>query len=351
MVVVRGSAGIYGLCGGVDINADRVQVLERGKGQPLHDVHVEVRGPAAQDLVNVFTERWYAHPWARKYEESGRLLGLRVPYAHDVSPTTPGQVVRVATTFNRVDPDDLYKVKRRACKRSRATRDGLFGAIGDARRFIYFEDQYMTSLAVADALGAAAKNVAYVLALITGGEISDLPQVWRRRKEFIERAKAKLGDKLHVYYLIDPQHSVDAQENTYVHAKVWILDDELAYVGSANVNNRGLSSDSEVGVFVCDKRTTATPPYGFAKDLRMRLWKRHLGLDVVDGYNGIDKWVTPPKDSTGRRVRSYDPNARKDEGASAKAPWEIVDPDMEGLPECGVETRLRQLLRKSLAAP
>jgi phosphatidylserine/phosphatidylglycerophosphate/cardiolipin synthase-like enzyme len=357
MVVVRGSSGIYGLCGGVDINADRVVVIEPGKGQPLHDAHVEVRGPAAHDLVAVFSERWLAHPWARKHEETDRLLGRDIHRTRDVGPGTPGQVVRVATTFNQVDPEDLYKVKRRACKRSRSTRDGLIGedgflgAIGDARRFIYFEDQYMTSLAVAEALGAAATHVRYVLALITGGAISDLPQVWRRRKDFIQRAKAKLGDKLHVFYLTDPQHSEETQEGTYVHAKVWIFDDELAYVGSANVNNRGLSSDSEVGIFACDKRATATPPYGFAKDLRMRLWKRHLGFDVVDGYDGLDAWLTAPKDKTARRVRPYNPDAGKDEGASTKLPWEFIDPDSEGLPECGVARALRQLTRKAFGVP
>lgn len=351
LLCVRGSEGLHALCGGVDVNADRVEVVRHGRGEPLHDVHCEVRGPAAVDLVQVFLQRWDAHPSGAHYDRSvGPLLGRTIAHAPDV-PGAPGQIVRVATTFNRVDPEDLRKLERRACKLERGIREALLGAIASARGFIYFEDQYMTSLTVAEALGLAAKNLKYVLALITGGAISDLPQVWRRRKEFITCARSKgLGDKLQVYYLVDPVRPLDAQENTYIHAKTWVFDDELAYIGSANVNNRGLSSDSEVGVFVCDRTTSVDPPYGFAKDLRIRLWARHLGMDVVDGYAGIDAWKPPPRSQANAsyRVRPYDPDGGKDNPILDKIPWNIVDPDLEDLPECdsGVH-RAGELLRKA----
>jgi len=62
---------------------------------------------------------------------------------------------------------------------------------------------------------------------------------------------------------------------------------------------------------------------------------------VVDGYNGLDQWAMTPKDPTGHCVRPYDPNAGQDKGPSTKISWEIIDPDMEGLPECAM-ARLRQ---------
>lgn len=337
LLCVRGSEGLYALCGGVDINADRVEVVRHGRGEPLHDVHCEVRGPAAADLVQVFLQRWDSHPWGAHHDRSvGPVLGRTIAHERDV-PGAPGQIVRVATTFNRVNPEDLGKLNRRACKLERGIHEGLLGAIASARGFIYFEDQYMTSLTVAEALGLAAKNLTYVLALITGGAISDLPQVWLRRKEFITCARSTgLGDKLHVYYLVDPVRPLDAQENTYIHAKTWVFDDELAYVGSANVNNRGLSSDSEVGVFACDKTTSVHPPYGFAKDLRIRLWARHLDMEVLDGYTGIDAWKSPPQSQTNAsyRVRPYDPDGGKDHPILDKIPWNVVDPDLEDLPDC-----------------
>ncbi|HEX8111274.1 MAG TPA: phospholipase D-like domain-containing protein [Kofleriaceae bacterium] len=352
VLCVRGSEGLYALCGGVDLNPDRVAVVRHGRGEPLHDVHCEVRGPAAVDLVQVFLQRWDSHPSGAHYDQTvGPVLGRTIAHGPDV-PGAPGQIVRVATTFNRVSPEDLKKLDRRACKVERGIRDGLLGAIASARGFIYFEDQYMTSLTVAEALGRAAKNLKYVLALITGSAISDLPQVWRRRKEFIACARSKgLGDKLHVYYLVDPVRPPDAQENTYIHAKTWVFDDELAYVGSANVNNRGLSSDSEVGLFICDRTTSVCPPHGFAKDLRIRLWARHLGMEVLDGCTGIDAWQSPPPSQTSAsyRVRPYDPDGGKDHPILDAIPWSIVDPDLEDLPECesGVD-RARRLLHKAV---
>jgi hypothetical protein len=56
----------------------------------------------------------------------------------------------------------------------------------------------------------------------------------------------------------------------YVHAKVAIVDDEWLTVGSANMNNRGLITDSELNAVVRD----AT----LARNLRVRLWAEHLGL-------------------------------------------------------------------------
>lgn len=47
LIIVKGGDGLIGLCGGVDINADRVRVVHPDKGEPLHDVPCRVRGPRA----------------------------------------------------------------------------------------------------------------------------------------------------------------------------------------------------------------------------------------------------------------------------------------------------------------
>jgi phosphatidylserine/phosphatidylglycerophosphate/cardiolipin synthase-like enzyme len=68
----------------------------------------------------------------------------------------------------------------------------------------------------------------------------------------------------------------------YVHAKVAIIDDEWLTVGSANLNNRGLLTDSEINAVVRD--------HDLARTLRVDLWAEHLALprervaqaDVVD---------------------------------------------------------------------
>ena len=75
----------------------------------------------------------------------------------------------------------------------------------------------------------------------------------------------------------------------YVHAKVCVVDDVWASVGSDNLNRRSWTHDSELSCAVLDEtRTTGSPPTRpgratapgcFARDLRLRLWREHLDRD------------------------------------------------------------------------
>ena len=64
ILVVKKGQEIVAFCGGVDFNKDRIDVVKTpsasggGIGQPLHDVHCQIRGPAAMDLLRTFCERW-----------------------------------------------------------------------------------------------------------------------------------------------------------------------------------------------------------------------------------------------------------------------------------------------------
>lgn len=83
----------------------------------------------------------------------------------------------------------------------------------------------------------------------------------------------------------------------YLHAKVMIVDDRSALVGSANINDRSLlgDHDTEIAV-VCEMDTINEPsdvmtstmaaaPYNvsrYAHQLRLKLWNEHLGLPAND---------------------------------------------------------------------
>lgn len=78
-------------------------------------------------------------------------------------------------------------------------------------------------------------------------------------------------------------------EQLYIHAKVIIVDDRIALIGSANINERSMLGirDSECAAVVRDTdmlwSTMDGEPYlvgRFAHTLRMRLMREHLGLDV-----------------------------------------------------------------------
>lgn len=78
-------------------------------------------------------------------------------------------------------------------------------------------------------------------------------------------------------------------EQVYPHDKVMIVDDRLAIIGSANINERSMRGDrdSELACVVRDEdqlpSTMAGAPYSvgrFPHTLRMRLMREHLGVDV-----------------------------------------------------------------------
>jgi phosphatidylserine/phosphatidylglycerophosphate/cardiolipin synthase-like enzyme len=82
----------------------------------------------------------------------------------------------------------------------------------------------------------------------------------------------------------------------YVHAKVCVVDDVWAAVGSANLNVRSWTHDSELSAAVLDdERDPRAPadPGGlgdgarrFARDLRLELMREHL--DLNDDTNLLD---------------------------------------------------------------
>jgi phosphatidylserine/phosphatidylglycerophosphate/cardiolipin synthase-like enzyme len=75
----------------------------------------------------------------------------------------------------------------------------------------------------------------------------------------------------------------------YVHSKCWVFDDELAFIGSANCNNRGYTHDSEAAAVVADPKweraSWSKLELAFAHKFRIALWRSHLdplGTDLPE---------------------------------------------------------------------
>ncbi|KAK9136795.1 hypothetical protein Sjap_007389 [Stephania japonica] len=107
-----------------------------------------------------------------------------------------------------------------------------------------------------------------------------------------------------------------ATSQVYVHSKLMIVDDRVALVGSANINDRSLlgSRDSEIGVLIEDKEFVDSTMHGkpwkagrFSFSLRLSLWSEHLGLragetklisDPVADATYKDIWMATAKTNT-----------------------------------------------------
>ena len=101
------------------------------------------------------------------------------------------------------------------------------------------------------------------------------------RLEAIQVVSKVAPDRVHVF---DLENRVGTP--VYVHAKVCVIDDVWACAGSANLNRRSWSHDSELSCAVLDETPDEREPRDpaglgdgarrFARDLRLRLLREHL---------------------------------------------------------------------------
>jgi hypothetical protein len=179
VLLVRGGLGLTAFCGGIDINEDRIydSPANGQKGAPMHDVHCQIEGPAAHDLVDVFVRRWLAHPdHVSIDQEKGRLQGLadRDPRGRS---RKGDQFVRIARNFNFVR-DPLRSTDSGLgppwCAGEHSIKPTMLGAIKAARRFIYIEDQYLSNPEAGKALHDALDRVQHVTIVVPHPAIEPL---------------------------------------------------------------------------------------------------------------------------------------------------------------------------------
>jgi len=382
LLIVNGNAGLFGFCGGIDIAKDRVQAVPMHTCSPFHDVHCRIFGDAAYDLVEVFAERWYRCPGYGELKVDKRSLRC-LP---DGPPSRPRRVLPPGTKVGDRHVGILRTYVPSPCRCIEEASIGrtILNAIRGARRFIYIEDQYMVYAEardesgeyrdVASALGERLDSLQHITILIPHSVISDLPKKWESRLNFMDMVLKKTSPqtaktvqeavgrqragsplkrpypKFRMFFKYEPPkgrspidigagegrfrkyYPEDFGPGSYVHSKVWIFDDELAIIGSANCNRRGWNYDSEVAAAIFDRAPSPEKGrYSFAQQLRIKLWAKHLrlGEDDTRVVNGIEVegqeccWFT----SDARQyVRLYNP-AESTDAPTGVAQWEsLADP-------------------------
>jgi uncharacterized membrane protein YdjX (TVP38/TMEM64 family) len=121
-----------------------------------------------------------------------------------------------------------------------------------ARRLIYVENQYFTSSRIGAAIEARLQRedcpeIVMILRRSSDGWLEG-PTMGTLRAQMLDRLRrADRFGRLHVYYPVVPGLG-DSSIN--MHAKLCIVDDELARVGSANLNNRSMGFDTECDITV-----------------------------------------------------------------------------------------------------
>jgi phospholipase D1/2 len=246
---------------------------------PFHDVQLVVDGDAARALGELARERWRVA--TGKTGKSPRAIDTPDdPWPDGVDPDFRDVDVGIARTMPR------HRGRAEAREIERLYCD----TIAAARRYIYIENQYLTSAAVGDALASRLKeregpNVVIVQPKSKTGWLEKYTmEVLRSR--LLNRLRANdVHNRLGVFYPHVP--GLGEGECVIVHAKLMIADDRLLRVGSSNISNRSMGLDSE-----CDLLIDAVGDADAERAVRaclFRLLAEHSGREEKEVREAIDR--------------------------------------------------------------
>ncbi len=274
---------------------------------PWHDVHSRIQGPAAADVEYNFRQRWndavQRHSW-----QSNLLLSAHPP----VAPLESKSRVQIARTI----PEHTYSFEPLIV---RGVAQLYANALSNAQNFVYLENQYFwlrpytgINIPFVDAvnpemernvreLGTALRRGATVVIVLPDHPDpgrSDVDASLKRLRD--EASDAAREGRLRVYCLGTSTSKEDGERYRpiYVHAKVAIIDDLWATVGSANLNNRGMRDDTEMNVATLDRE--------LAQSLRLMLWSEHLGLVRDDDLLILQRYLGHQRQSQQEDARGRD---------------------------------------------
>lgn len=322
---------------------------------PWHDIGMQIVGQPARDLTRHFVQRW------------NYLLRQR-------KPSRPTPFLLPPPDFNPADIEALglegtceVQILRSACAWSLGTPNKIEHSIMNAyvqmiatsEHFVYIENQFYISSsevlgtkienkindAIVDRIKRAHANdedwrACIILPLMPGYQNtvdeqdgSSVRLIMTCQYHSICRGESSIFGRLRAAN-IEPEDYIQfyalrswgeigsnkmlVTEQLYIHAKIMVVDDRVAIIGSANINERSMlgSRDSEVAAIVRDTEVLdsymAGQPYKVGKfphTLRMRLMREHLGVDV--DHISEEEWASQMSDadSTAFQTESSSPSS------------------------------------------
>lgn len=292
---------------------------------PWHDISMQIVGQPARDLTRHFVQRWN---YLRRNRRVTRPLPFLLPppdFRNEdlenlgLTGTCEVQILRSATTWS-------LGTQHTEC----SIQNAYVQMIEKSDHFVYIENQFFISSSealgvplvnkIGDALVERIKRAydneedwrAVILIPLMPGfqntvaevEGTSVRLIMQCQYRSICRGESSIFGRLRAAG-IEPEDYIQffslrqwgkigpnqdhATEQLYIHAKTIIVDDRIALIGSANINERSMlgSRDSEIAAIVRDTDMIWSKMAGqdyqvgrFAHTLRMRLMREHVGLPV-----------------------------------------------------------------------
>jgi cardiolipin synthase len=248
-----------------------------------HDVYVEVTGPSATDVHHNFVQRWN--------EASERSVDDGT-WGHDgddclsfpvrLSDPRGNSVVQIQRTVHTGRYSDTHpSPEGRSYDIAGGERSILaqyHQAIDAARRSIYIENQAIPIPEIAASLEEALKRGVEVVFLVPADpdEHTRAARKNPQRKALFDGV-ASLGRYENFALVgIASANARGTRSDVYVHAKIMLIDDGWATIGSCNLHAKSLSGHSEMNASIWDPHVV--------RALRCELLAEHVGRDTA----GID---------------------------------------------------------------
>lgn len=265
---------------------------EYGELPPWHDVQVALSGPVVHDVETVFRERWEdsapltRHPLRRLRDHSADLEEAD----HALPPQRPApapvpeadHAVQLLRTYPRLGPGWSFDF---APNGERSVARGYAKAVDQARELLYVEDQFLWGNQMSKVLVKALTRHPDLRLVAVLPQYPDVDGWFQRDPQMLGRlrainaVKAAAPDRVAFYGLEN-----HAGTPVYVHAKVCVMDDAWASIGSDNFCRRSWTNDSELSAAVMDLGPEGRA--GYARRLRLTLAAEHL--DRLDPDDLVD---------------------------------------------------------------
>ncbi|HMJ45534.1 MAG TPA: VTT domain-containing protein [Pseudolabrys sp.] len=209
--------------------------------KPFHDVQMMVDGEAARALGELVRERWAC----AASENLPRIACDNDPWPDHVTPDFTDVDIGIART------QPLYENQAEVQEVERLFLD----MIDAAEHSIYIENQFLTSPLIAEHLAKRLRERPQLEVLLVGPMSHDS---WLEaysmkvgRIGFAKTLNDAGGARVALVY---PQVAQgERQVPVMIHAKVMVVDDKSLRVGSANLNNRSMGTDTECDLVIVAK--------------------------------------------------------------------------------------------------
>ena len=240
--------GRVGFSGGINITEDETH--EFAGTTAWRDTHARLEGPAVLSLQRIFAEDWlYASGEELVYELEGSYF--------PVEPGPGSELVQVISSGPDLDRFAIHKM--------------YFAAINQAATRVWLTTPYFVpDEAILSALVCAAMRGVDVRVIAPAKGDSRLVDL-AARSYFPELLAA--GARVYEY------------QPRFVHAKTLVIDDDIAIVATANMDNRSFRLDFEVATVIYGKLIAAQLEAIFCADLEhciehtprvLRFWARFV---------------------------------------------------------------------------